>query len=390
MFPSSGGANPPPDEVFAGRYAIDGRLPWGGRAGYYRATAEGTPLIVCVLPMDVNRSTRAAAGFGELAQALGKTRCRAIPSVLDAGILDGVPYLVFQDTRGTLLSDLLRERTLGSETVLRIAGGVLRALDAAHRNGLVHGDLTPENVVVTREPGGLLGARVIGTGILPLLRAYPEASAHAAHTGSGKHAVAYMAPEMIGTGASPRSADLYAVGAMLHHMVLGAPPVGWETDDGFEDVPGLPEVIHRAMARQPHRRYADAAGMLAALEWLEVESSKLNPQTQDIAPWMESSRVGSIPVPTLASSRPPTHASSRHPAGTVLSVSGARPRPVRPKTPLVVRDEEVRTRRYWVQIALLLVLLAVLIVSGHWWNRQRGANQGELTLDCVSAAQHAT
>ena len=70
--------------------------------------------------------------------------------------------------------------------------------------------------------------------------------------------------------------------------------------------------------------------MRTALEWIEAESAKQNPETQDIAPWMETSMVGSIPVPTLASTRPPTHVSSSHPAGKILSTSGVRPIPVEP------------------------------------------------------------
>ena len=385
MFPSPGGAHPPPDELFAGRYTIDGQLPWGGLVSYYRASAEGTPLIICVFPMDVGRSNRAAAAFSELTQSLGRIQCSSMPRVLDAGTIDGVPYLAFHDTRGALLSDVLRDRSLPSASVLRIASSVLRALAAAHAQGLVHGDLTPQNIVITRERNGVLGARVIGTGVVPFLRAHPEASAHAAHTGSGKHAVAYMAPELIGTVAFPPSADLYSVGALLHHMVVGSPPIGWETDEGFEDLPELPDIIRRAMARRPEGRYPDAASMLAALEWLEIESSKLNPQTQDIAPWMESSRVGSIPVPTLASSLPPTHLSSSHTTGKVLSVSAPRPRP---KAPIVVQDATSDASRHWVQIALLLLLLGTLVFSGYWWKEQRGANQEAPSYDLIPATEH--
>ncbi|MEM9729325.1 MAG: protein kinase [Myxococcota bacterium] len=376
MFPTQGGAHPPPEELFAGRYAVDGQLPWGGRASYYRAASEGSPLIICVLPMDVTRSTRAEAGFSRLVDNLRRVRERSLPRILDAGTIDGVPYLAFQDTRGPLLSEMLRDSALPSATVMRVATGVLRALGAAHDQGLVHGDLTPQNIVVTRERNGTTSARIIGTGILPLLRAYPEACPQALHTGSGRHAVAYMAPELIGTGSFPASADLYAAGVLLHHMVRGAPPVVLEEEEGFEDIPGLPDIVRRAMARQPSSRYPSAASMLAALEWLEVESSKLNPQTQDIAPWMEASHVGSVPVPTLASSRPPTHVSGAHPVGTVLSTSGARERPVPPKSPLVIEGPSRGATRYWLQIGLLLLVLGGLVMTGHWWSQQVGARPG--------------
>ncbi|MBW1762199.1 MAG: protein kinase [Deltaproteobacteria bacterium] len=385
MFPSPGGAHPPPEELFAGRYAVDGALPWGGLVSYYRGSSEGTPLILSVLPMDVSQSTRAEAAFSHLAHGLGSIRSRSVPRVLDAGVIEGVPYLAFQDTRGTLLSDILRDRPLSSLAVLRLATHVLDALDAGHAQALVHGDLTPQNIIVTRERGGKLGARVIGIGVAPLLRANPEASAHAAHTGSGKHSVAYMAPELFGAEAFDASVDLYSAGALLHHMVIGSPPVGWETDEGFDDVPGLPDVVRRAMARRPQNRYPDAASMRAALEWIEVESAKQSPHTQDIAPWMETSHVGSIPVAALASNLPPPHASSSHPAGKILSTSGARPIPIEP---IVIEELDPETRRRWRQIALLLILLGTLVFSGYWWKAQTAPNETTLPFRLDPNAQH--
>ncbi len=385
MFPSPGGAHPPPEALFAGRYTVDGALPWGGLLSYYRASSEGTPVILSVMPMDVSRSARAEAAFSHLAHGLGAIRSRTVPRVLDAGVIDGVPYLAFQDTRGTLLSDILRDRPLSSLTVLRLATDVLDALDAGHAQGLMHGDLTPQNIIVTRDRNGRLGARVIGIGAIPLIRANPEASAHAAHTGSGKHAVAYMAPELFGGGTFDASADLYSAGALLHHMVIGSPPVGWETDEGFDDVPALPDVIRRAMARRRQERYPNAASMRTALEWVEVESAKQNPQTQDIAPWMETSHIGSIPVSSLASILPPTHVSSSHPAGKVLSTSGARPIPIEP---VVIEQLDLETNRRWLQIALLLILLGTLVFSGYWWKAQTRPDEAAVPRGLDSNAQH--
>jgi hypothetical protein len=161
--------------------------------------------------------------------------------------------------------------------------------------------------------------------------------------------------------------------------------VGWETDEGFDDVPGLPDVIKRAMARRPHSRYPDAASMRAALEWIEVESAKQSPHTQDIAPWMETSNIGSIPVASLASTLPPTHISSSHPAGKILSTSGARPIPIEP---VVIEELDAGTRRRWVQIALLLTLLGTLVFSGYWWKAQTGQNEATSPPGLDTNAQH--
>ena len=368
MFPSRGSVHIRAEELFAGRYAVDGVLPWGGLSTYYRASAEGTALVLCVLPMDVGRSLHSEAGFSGLAHRLGAIQSRAIPRVLDAGVIDGVPYLAFQETRGTLLSEVLRTRPLGSLDVLRLGTDVLDGLGAAHAQGLVHGDLTPENIVVARNANGRLTARVVGVGVLPLLRNHPDASARAAHIGSGKHAISYMAPELFGGGVFQATADLYATGALLHHMTTGAPPAVWETEEGFDDLPDLPDVVKRAMARNPAQRYPDAASMRTALEWIDAESARRNPQTQDIAPWMETSLIGSIPVPALNTSRPPAHANSSRPAGSILSTSGARPIPI---APVVVEERDMNPDRHWVRLALLLMLLGTLGFAGYSLKAQR-------------------
>jgi hypothetical protein len=126
--------------------------------------------------------------------------------------------------------------------------------------------------------------------------------------------------------------------------------------------------------------------MRAALEWLEVESAKHNPRTQDIAPWMETSHVGSVPVASLASSLPPAHLSSSHPPGTILSTSGARPIPI---APIVIEALDDENKRHWSRIALLLVLLGTLVFSGYWWKSQTRLPEPAAPLGLGSSAEHA-
>ncbi len=380
MFPTPDGVELPPDELFAGRYAIDGRLPWGGLASYYRANVEGSAVVLCVLPMDVRRSKRAAQSFARLAQSLGALRCSTVPRVLDAAIAEGVPYFALEDTRGIVLTSAIEAQPLGSQAVLRIASNVLDGLAAAHAKGLVHADLTPQNVILTRRGGEELGSRLLGLGIGPLLRAHPEASSSNRNTGSGQHSVAYMPPELFGHRSFHHQADLYSVGVLLHHMVTGAPPTVWDSSPDFSDIPSLPDVIRKAMAKQPADRYGDARAMRAALEWLEIESAKRNPSTQDIAPWMESLRVGSIPVPSVASSIPPPTVRS-HPTGKVLTGSGpqALPEPTGPSrredsstwevssvAPLVIEEVDPHRSKRLAQIGALLGLLFTLVALGLW------------------------
>ena len=126
--------------------------------------------------------------------------------------------------------------------------------------------------------------------------------------------------------------------------------------------------------------------MRTALEWIEAESAKQNPQTQDIAPWMETSFVGSIPVPSIASTHPPTHVSSSHPAGRILSTSGVRAIPVEP---IVIEEIDPNVERRWVQIVLLLLLLGTLAVAGYWYDAQQRADESLAPLGLEPSAEDA-
>jgi hypothetical protein len=118
--------------------------------------------------------------------------------------------------------------------------------------------------------------------------------------------------------------------------------------------------------------------MRTALEWIEVESAKQNPRTQDIAPWMETSHIGSIPVAALNTSRPPAHVSSSHPAGKILSTSGARPIPI---APVIVERPDMNAHRQWVRLALLLMLLGTLAFAGFWLKSQRDPGSFAVPLE---------
>ena len=98
---------------------------------------------------------------------------------------------------------------------------------------------------------------------------------------------------------------------------------------------------------------------------------------------METSHIGSIPVASLASSLPPAHVSSSHPAGKVLSTSGARPIPIEP---IVI--EELDANRRWLQITLLLILLGTLVFSGYWWRAQTTPNDATRRPSFNPSAQH--
>lgn len=309
----------------ADHYVIHRTLAWGGDSvEYLEAERDGERLILCALPELFTRG-EAKDAFVALAEALMTIDVPTVLPVKRWAIVDDVPLMELGWEEGKPISTALVKGPLPSVPLLKVADQVLRALVSCHRNSVVHGDLTPENIIVTR--GGDMKSpiiRVIGVGLGQLLRDHGVVAQD--NPMSGKFASDYLPPEVLrGQRASAR-ADLFCVGVLMHHMVIGEPPEGYDSRDGFADIPQMPDVIRRATARDPAERYADAAGMLAALDWLDVVSSKMNPHTQDIPLWMEYSVVGNIPVtqlnatndtppPVRRSSRPPARAPSAPPPG---------------------------------------------------------------------------
>ncbi len=319
----------------ADRYVVQRALAWGSDAiEYLEAERDGAPLVLAVLP-EIFAAGAAKEAFVTLAESLKDLDATTVLSVVGWDVVDGIPVLEYEREDGKPISTALAKGPLPSVPLLKVADQVLRGLVRCHRASLVHGDVTPENVLVLRD-GDMKSPiiRLIGAGLGPLLREHGVIEEN--NPMAGAFALDYLPPEVArGQRASARS-DLFSTGVLMHHMVLGKPPEGYDSRDGFADIPQMPDVIRRATARDPAERYSDAAGMLAALDWLDVVSSKMNPHTQDIPLWMEYSVVGNIPVTQLnassdsrppgarRSSRPPPP-SSRPPASLASGRPSSRP-----------------------------------------------------------------
>jgi len=321
--------------AFSQTYSVRGPLPWGGHVSFYLAEEAGRQVVLAILPVDAHAAPSFTRAFALAAGALEDIDSPHLLAATDSGVLSGMPYVEYERARGRLLSDMLAEGPLPSLDVIQIAAQVLEALAKGHELDLFHGDLDPSQVLVQDGEEGP-EVKVIGVGLSQLVQA-----GGGGPLGSSPWADDYAAPEVYRGQASFKS-DIYAVGALLHHMVTGHPPSGYESSEGFADIPDLPAVIRRAMARNPAERFESALTMAASLDWLEVLSSQMSPHTQDIPLWMENSMVGSIPVPQinvpqLASIPPALAGGSMRPPSTLPGRPPSRP----PSRPPPAMDDEV-------------------------------------------------
>jgi serine/threonine-protein kinase len=226
----------------------------GGMGSVWKARhlRLGRTVAVKFLAPELAAQPDFAKRFEREARALALLSHPGIVGVHDFGSDEGGSYIVMEYVDGRPLSALI---PLPIEKAVDIARQVLEALAFAHRQGIVHRDVKPENVLL--DASGR--AKVADFGIARLLRADGEWTVTAA--GGLVGTPSYMAPEALaGAPPDPRM-DVFSVGVMLREMVAGR----GAADGGAPLPPALERILHKALAREPESRYASAEEMQRAL-----------------------------------------------------------------------------------------------------------------------------
>jgi Tol biopolymer transport system component len=288
----------------------------GGMGEVYRAKDTRLDRIVAVkvLPEPVLRDPGRRQRLEREARSVSSLSHPHICTLHDIGSQDGVDYLVMEFLEGETLAERLAKGPLPMAQVLRHAVEIAGALDAAHRHGVVHRDLKPGNIMLTRA-----GAKLLDFG---LARADPEAapgasglSATPTHTrpltaeGTVVGTVQYMAPEQLeGRPADARS-DLFAFGAVLHEMATGRrafegkspasliaailstepPPIS-----SLQPLapPTLDRLVKTCLAKDPEERWQAAGDVVHALKWISEGASGTDERGRRLAPRQRWDRVG--------------------------------------------------------------------------------------------------
>jgi|LNFM01.1.fsa_nt_gb hypothetical protein len=211
--------------VIADRYQIVSVLGRGGMGVVYRCehTKMGKSMAIKLLHGDLARDRKVLERFRREAQAVSRLSSPYTVSIFDYGTSDGLTYLVMELVEGEDLGKLLRSRgTLSPLRLARICAQACESLAEAHEKGIIHRDVKPENLLVTRGKDGRDTVKLLDFGLARLR----DGEERNEITGSGAllGTPYYMAPEIIrGREADARS-DVYAVGAMIYRGLVGAPP----------------------------------------------------------------------------------------------------------------------------------------------------------------------
>ena len=323
-----------------GRYHIVDRIAAGGMGEVFRAHDAVLAREVAVKVL--HRSLAADPGFVERfrreARAAAALSHPNIVAVHDWGAVDGIYYMVMEYVRGQSLREILHEHgPLAPAQVADLCLQTLSALEHAHRQGIVHRDVKPENIMVTRE--GLVKVTDFG-----LARAW--ADARITQDGRVSGTVQYLAPEQLrGEPADPRS-DLYALGIVAYELLTGRLPFSGETPMAIAYA-HLRERVPRPSARNP----AVTAGLDGWVASMTERDRELRPTSAAEARRDLQAEVASLPA------APPLSELVREgpPDGPELAPTVRVP----PR-----RTERHRRRRGRIAAGVLFVLLA--LAAGAW------------------------
>lgn len=211
--------------VVAGRYRILDVLGEGGMGTVYRAEqpALHRQVALKVVRPELSADPHMVARFEREALASSRISSPHVVVVHDFGRDDGgLLYLIMELLEGESLADKMdREGAFPVSEALRIARDIARGLEVAHEAGVVHRDLKPDNVFLTRQ-GGL---KVLDFGIARIVEGPGGSTAgNPTMTGTIVGTPVYMSPEAISRAPVGPAADLYALGVLLYEMLAGEPP----------------------------------------------------------------------------------------------------------------------------------------------------------------------
>jgi eukaryotic-like serine/threonine-protein kinase len=264
-------------QAFDGRYQVESEIGRGGNARIFLARdPEGQPVALKILHPELLVSVAAERFLREIRLA-SQLNHPHIAKLLDSGERDWLIYYVMSYVEGATLRERLdTTRQLSVPETLRIASDLLDALDHAHRQGIIHRDVKPANVVLSSEGAVLLdfgiARAVIASGTDQLTR-----------SGIAVGTSTYMSPEQITAVADiDHRCDIYSLGCVLYECLAGQAPFAHRNEAVVlqlhltqpppdvrtirRDVPAEVALgISKAMSKEPSQRWPSAQAMREAL-----------------------------------------------------------------------------------------------------------------------------
>ena len=264
------------DTIVDGRYRVLKRLGSGGMAEVWCAEDEvlGRRVALKLLGSRFAEDPEFRERFRREAQAAAGLAHPNIVGIFDRAEWDGTPYIAMELVDGQTLKEIVTQRgPLPPHVAVGLTEQMLRALGYAHRRGIVHRDVKPQNVILDTEGH----AKVADFGIARV------GHSEMTQTGAIVGTVQYLSPEQAEGRPVDSRSDLYSAGLVLYELLTGRPPFDGESPVAIalkqinerpvppgQLRPGIPPaleaVVMRALEKDPARRYQTAEEFIAALE----------------------------------------------------------------------------------------------------------------------------
>ncbi|MGK4009247.1 serine/threonine-protein kinase [Sorangium sp. So ce1036] len=271
--------------VLGERYEVCGYIGKGAMARVYLAIerATGQPVAIKVLESFSARAERTRERFVREAQSAAMIGHPNIVKVLDAGTRadDGAPYLVMEYLFGESLGDWLRrERRMDADLALPVLCQAASGLAAAHRAGIIHRDVKPDNIFLVGAQGDPYAVKVLDFGLAKI-----QAAEHITASGTAVGTIEYMAPEQVVSDLPDPRTDVYGLGVVMFRTFTGVlpfpraqqsellarqlvtPPPRPSERRRSIDRP-LESVILKAIRKRPENRYPSMEAFIEDLERL--------------------------------------------------------------------------------------------------------------------------
>jgi Tol biopolymer transport system component len=284
-----------------GPYEIQSPLGAGGMGEVYRARDTRLDRIVAIkiLPAHLSDDPEAKQRFDREARAISSLNHPNICTLFDVGHQDGIDYLVMEFLEGETLADRLIRGPLPPDQLLRYAIEVCEGLEKAHKTGVIHRDLKPGNIMLTKAGAKLMdfGLAKAATAAAPpsssltMTISHPSADQPLTARGTILGTFQYMSPEQIeGKEADARS-DIFAFGAVLYEMatgkraftgktqatiiaaILAAEPPPIATIQPMSP-PAVDRVVKVCLAKDPDERFQSVHDLKLQLKWIAEGGSQ--------------------------------------------------------------------------------------------------------------------
>jgi serine/threonine protein kinase len=329
-------------EILDGKYEIVRRLGSGGMGEVHlvRHLHLQELRVVKILRQDLAADPSAQARFLREARLATQIKHPNVAILYDfSRLADGSFYMVWEHIEGQDVGEIVRQRgPFAVPLSIQLAIQALRGMEAIHATGVIHRDVSPDNLMITTDRRGQHRVKIIDLGLAKNLEigAGGAANFEITQVGMFMGKLQYCSPEQAGTVSGEtldRRSDIYSFGLVLYEMLVGMPPFDSETQHGFifkrlsEDplplvgrnpkveIPAeLDRVVRRALERDRERRYPDALTFIEALERVGKALSAAETQEVAIPPGPPAATAVAAPPaparPATAAPAPPRQRSS--------------------------------------------------------------------------------